>query len=62
MPSGPRVKRLTLDLPGDLHHTLKVRAAELDVPMAELLRQLVADALKQPATLRDIAARLRPGG
>lgn len=53
------MKRLTLDLPQDTHRALKVRSAELDVPMAKLLRVLVADALKKPATLRDLAERIR---
>jgi hypothetical protein len=52
------VKRLTLDLPVDVHRALKVRSVELDVPMAELLRELIGDALRKPATLKAIAARL----
>lgn len=53
------VKRLTLDLPQETHKMLKVRAAELEVPMAELLRELIADALKAPTALRDLAKRIR---
>lgn len=56
-----RVKRLTLDLSVDLHRALKVRAAELDVPMAELLRALIQRALRDPATLDDLAEGLRGG-
>lgn len=52
------MKRLTLDLPSDVHRALKVRSAELDVAMSDLLRGLVADALKKPAILQAIAARL----
>lgn len=55
--SSTSVKRLTLDLPVDVHRALKVRAAELDVPMAELLRVLIAEALADPSTLADVAAR-----
>jgi hypothetical protein len=54
-----RVKRLTLDLSMDLHRALKVRAAELDVPMVELLRALIQRALEDPATLNDLAAGIR---
>lgn len=53
------MKRLTLDLPHGSHRALKVRSAQLDVPMAELLRELIADALKKPATLRTLAERIR---
>jgi plasmid stability protein len=52
------VKRLTLDLPVDVHRALKVRSAELEVPMADLLRELLDDAMKKPTTLRQIATRL----
>jgi hypothetical protein len=58
-PDGKIVKRLTLDLPADLHRALKVRSAELEVPMVELLRVLIDDALSRPSTLRDVANRLR---
>lgn len=60
-PPGRRVKRLTLDLPSELHRTLKVRAAELDVPMVELLRELINEALKKPSTLTQLANRVRAG-
>lgn len=40
-PTKVRIKRLTLDLPAELHRALKVRSAELDVPMVELLRTLI---------------------
>ena len=58
-PPVETTKRLTLDLSAQLHRRLKVRSAELDVPMAELLRELIADALKKPATLRELAERVR---
>lgn len=51
------MKRLTLDLPVDLHRSLKVRSAELDVSMADLLRELVADALSDEASLSELAER-----
>jgi hypothetical protein len=53
------VKRLTLDLHDDVHKHLKITAAELEIPMAELLRELVADALDKPTVLGDTAARIR---
>lgn len=59
-PRGRRLKRLTLDLSPDLHRALKVRAAELEVPMAELLRELIDAALKDVSVLEGVAARLRP--
>lgn len=60
-PPGTRVKRLTVDLPAELHRALKVRSAELDVPMAELLRELIDEALRKPSKLRELADRLRSG-
>jgi hypothetical protein len=59
-PRGRRLKRLTLDLTPDLHRALKVRAAELDIPMVELLRELIDAALKDASVLEGVAARLRP--
>jgi hypothetical protein len=56
---GGAVKRLTLDLQDDLHKHLKVTAAQLEVPMAELLRALVTDALDKPTILTKTAARIR---
>jgi hypothetical protein len=53
------VKRLTLDLPSDVHRALKVRSVELDVPMAELLRELIAGALAEPSVLSELAERRR---
>lgn len=58
-PTRPRVKRLTLDLPNDVHRALKVRSVELDVPMAELLRELIAGALAEPSVLAELAERRR---
>jgi len=58
-PDGDVVKRLTLDLQDDVHKSLKVAAAQLEVPMAELLRELVADALDRPTVLGSTAARIR---
>ncbi|MDQ3570030.1 MAG: hypothetical protein M3396_05270 [Actinomycetota bacterium] len=57
-PEG-RQKRLTLDMPAELHRTLKLRAVELEVPMAELLRELILDALDHPQTLRRVVSRVR---
>jgi predicted DNA binding CopG/RHH family protein len=54
-----RQKRLTLDLSPELHRALKVRAAELDVPMSELLRALIEQALNEPLTLSRLADDLR---
>lgn len=58
-PDPQAMKRLTLDLPAAVHRAFKVRCAELDVPMAELLRELLSDAMKKPSTLRDLAQRVR---
>lgn len=52
-------KRLTLDLAVDLHRSLKVRCAEVDVPMAEVLRVLIEDALADERKLTDVARRVR---
>jgi hypothetical protein len=49
-----RVKRLTLDIPADLHRALKIRAAALDVLMVELLRVLIEQALEDPSTLANL--------
>lgn len=53
------MKRLTLDLPSDVHRALKVRSVELDVPMAELLREFIAGALAEPSVLAELADRCR---
>lgn len=53
------VKRLTLDLPTDVHRTLKIRSAELDVPMAELLRGLIVETLTDTTALSELAERCR---
>jgi hypothetical protein len=60
MSPSPRAKRLTLDLPTDVHRSLKIRSAELGIPMAELLRALILEALADPSALKEIAARCRP--
>lgn len=54
-----RPKRLTLDLPPELHRALKLRAVDLDVPMAELLRVLIERALNEPSTFARLADDLR---
>jgi hypothetical protein len=54
-----RVKRLTLDIPAGLHRALKIRSAELDVPMVEMVRALLQRALEDPATLSDLVEGLR---
>jgi hypothetical protein len=54
-----RSKRLTLDLAPELHRALKVRAVDLDVPMAELLRALIEQALGEPSTFSSLAENLR---
>lgn len=58
-PRNGRSKRLTLDLTPELHRALKVRAAELEVPMVDLLRGFLAEALENPATLQALADRMR---
>lgn len=52
------MKRLTLDLEGAVHRALKVRSAELEVPMSELLRELIDGALAEPGHLDGAAARI----
>jgi hypothetical protein len=54
-----RTKRLTLDLSPELHRALKIRAVDLDVPMAQLLRALIEKALGNPSTLSRLANNLR---
>lgn len=56
---GQPMKRLTLDLPTDVHRTLKMRSVELDIPMAELLRELIDDVLADPSSLAQLAERRR---
>lgn len=57
-----RPKRLTLDLDPHLHRALKIRAVGLDLPMAELLRALIEQALNEPAMLSKVARDLQKGG
>ena len=54
-----RAKRLTLDLPEELHRALKVRSAQLGAPMAELLRALIDESLRDRTRLERLATRLR---
>jgi hypothetical protein len=49
-----------LDLATDVHRTLKIRSVELDIPMAELLRALIAEALADSSALNRVAERCRP--
>lgn len=58
-PRNDQSKRLTLDLAPELHRALKVRAAELEVPMVDLLRGFLAEALENPAMLQALADRMR---
>ena len=37
-PAAPAMKRLTIDIPARLHRRLKMKAAEEDVKMADLVR------------------------
>lgn len=55
-----RPKRLTLDLSPEIHLALKLRAVELGVPMAELLRGLIERALSEPSTFARMADDLHP--
>lgn len=52
-------KRLTLDLAPEVHRALKLRAVDLDVSMAELLRALIEQALNEPSKLANLADDLR---
>ena len=40
-PAKPQMKRLTLDIEESLHRAIKLRATELGIPMADLLRSLL---------------------
>ena len=40
-------KRLTVDLPDDLHRNLKVRSAMLGTDMSDLVRRMIEDYLKK---------------
>jgi predicted DNA binding CopG/RHH family protein len=40
-PTKPKLKRLTLDIDESLHRAIKLKATELGVPMADMLRELL---------------------
>jgi hypothetical protein len=44
---APEVKKLLLPLPADLHHALKVRAAEQNLTMRELITAAIRQALEK---------------
>jgi len=46
-------------IPADVHRSLKIRSAELDVPMAEFLRKLIVETLADSSALNDLAERYR---
>ena len=57
------LKRLTLDLDVNLHRALKIRAAELGVTMADLLRLLLERSLSDRSTIDDWAKQAKaPSG
>ncbi len=41
------MKRLTVDLPDELHTRLKVQTAMMEKDMSEVVRKLIADYLKK---------------
>jgi plasmid stability protein len=43
------VTAIRYDIPDDLHRALKIRAAELGIPLKELVVQLLTDALRVTA-------------
>jgi hypothetical protein len=45
--SEEKSKRLTIDIPAQLHRTLKMQAVTNDVTMAEIVRQLLVQQLTQ---------------
>jgi len=45
--SAPDSKRLTVDLPRELHRRLKIRAAAKEMTMAEVLREMLATWLER---------------
>lgn len=42
-PAKPKMKRLTLDIDESLHRAIKLKATELGVPMADMLRELLEE-------------------
>ncbi len=50
-------QRLTVDLPTEMHRTLKANAAMQGVTMVELIRVLLADVLADPKRFDQIAAK-----
>jgi predicted DNA binding CopG/RHH family protein len=42
-PAGQKIKRLTLDIPEDLHRAIKHRAVDEGVTIADMLRKLLED-------------------
>jgi hypothetical protein len=46
-PRGERLKRLTLDIPEDLHKDLKRLALEEDTTMLDLVQALIEERVKQ---------------
>ena len=56
---SPSPQRLTVDLPVEMHRTLKASAALQGVTMVELIRFLLADVLADPKRFDQIAAKAR---
>lgn len=50
-------KRITLDLSREEHRALKLLALEQDIPMAELLRAVIAELREDDALLRRVSKR-----
>lgn len=53
------IKRLTVDLPADLHRSFKVGAAAHDVQMVDLVRYLVSDLVADQKRLGQVAKKVR---
>ena len=41
------VKKVLMPLPEDLHHQMRIRAAELNITMREFIAQAIRDALEK---------------
>lgn len=56
-PQAAPTKRLTIDLPRDVHRKFKSEAAENEVTMVDLVRWFVDDLLADPSRLERIAQK-----
>ena len=50
MPKNPKTKRITVDLPPELHKAAKIKAVEKDKPLAEIIREMLRLWIKGKST------------